>query len=244
MHWDGTSWTQTPSPSPGTSPGLTAVTASSPTSAWAVGFQDPIRVGPNQGSDLLLLHWDGSQWAVFPTPSAARGLTGVATGPAGTVWAVGFATSQNGGTPLVEPLVGVMPAVAGETAGAATAAISAADLRVGGTLSITSCAFSQQGTVLSTNPPVGTLQATGWGVLISVCAIPPQTVPDLTDDTLPQASAALAAVGMNIGTVTSTPDCTDIGHIQFQNPAAGTQAPVGTHVAVTVPQLDRTHPCQ
>jgi hypothetical protein len=50
---------------------------------------------------------------------------------------------------------------------------------------------------------------------------------------------------MNIGLITSTPsaDCIGIGHIQSQDPAAGTQAPVGTYVAVNVLQRDRKHPC-
>ncbi len=38
LHWDGTSWTQTPSPSPGPAGSeLTGVTATSATDAWAVG---------------------------------------------------------------------------------------------------------------------------------------------------------------------------------------------------------------
>jgi hypothetical protein len=248
MHWDGTSWTQTPSPSPDASSVLNAVTASSPASAWAVGNQASILGGPNQSSHLLL-HWNGTQWAVFPTPSnlttGTNQLDGVAAGPAGTVWAVGQSSTPTGGTLFGAPLVGVIPAVAGDTPGAATAAIGAADLRAGGTASITSCSFSQQGTVLSTTPPAGTLQAPAWAVLLNVCAIPPQTVPDLTGDTLAQAAAPLAAVGMNIGLITSTPsaDCIGIGHIQSQDPAAGTQAPVGTYVAVNVLQRDRNHPC-
>jgi hypothetical protein len=66
-HWDGRAWTVVPSPAAGV---LTAVTATSPDSAWAVGS-----VLPGGGGTAVIEHWDGKTWtwpAVFcAAPSGA-----------------------------------------------------------------------------------------------------------------------------------------------------------------------------
>jgi hypothetical protein len=56
LHWNGTSWTVVPSPSPAGVGGssLNAVSAASPSSAWAVG---------STGRHVLILHWNGARWA-------------------------------------------------------------------------------------------------------------------------------------------------------------------------------------
>jgi hypothetical protein len=62
-HWDGTTWSVIPSPSPGhTWNGLTGISADSATDAWAAGTysNDP---DPDKGKTLLL-HWDGATWTV------------------------------------------------------------------------------------------------------------------------------------------------------------------------------------
>jgi hypothetical protein len=51
-HWNGTRWTGVASPNPGGS-FLNAVSALSPSDAWAVGYD-------NTGT--LILHWDGTSW--------------------------------------------------------------------------------------------------------------------------------------------------------------------------------------
>ena len=37
LHWDGTAWTQVPSPNPNSDSYLSGVAATSPANAWAVG---------------------------------------------------------------------------------------------------------------------------------------------------------------------------------------------------------------
>src|SRR5436305_11528244 len=64
--WDGTRWSHVPSPSiAGYSNHLHAVAAISSGDVWAIG-------GSHKGTGLwrtLALHWDGSQWAVVPSPN-------------------------------------------------------------------------------------------------------------------------------------------------------------------------------
>jgi hypothetical protein len=57
--WDGTTWTQAASPTPGGSGGseLAGVSAVSATDAWAVG-------GHASGLDPLVLKWNGSTWTI------------------------------------------------------------------------------------------------------------------------------------------------------------------------------------
>ena len=63
--WDGTNWTVSPSPDPGTyHDGLTAVSCASASFCVAVG---------NEGStgfyDTLIVEWDGTSWFLLPSPS-------------------------------------------------------------------------------------------------------------------------------------------------------------------------------
>ena len=73
VHWNGTSWSQETSPEPGpTTTILSKVTATSGSSAWAVGYYgDGLTWRP------LVLQWDGKSWtqAASPDPggSAADG---------------------------------------------------------------------------------------------------------------------------------------------------------------------------
>ena len=90
-HWNGTAWTQVPSPSPGGTNGsaLSGVAATSPTSAWAVGSYSNM-------DKTLILHWDGTTWTkvVSPNPSPlANELFGVAATSAANIWAVGIRTN-------------------------------------------------------------------------------------------------------------------------------------------------------
>jgi hypothetical protein len=89
VHWNGTAWTQVPSPSPGPEGDiLSGVAATSADSAWAVGYT-------GNGGDLssyktLILHWNGAVWKQVPSPSPAGAyLTGVAATSATNAWAVG-----------------------------------------------------------------------------------------------------------------------------------------------------------
>jgi hypothetical protein len=83
-------------PSPGMDAELTAVTALSPTNAWAVGFF----WSSSHVFQPLTLHWNGSSWARIPTYSTLGALRGVAAVSADNVWAVGWESTNNGDAPL------------------------------------------------------------------------------------------------------------------------------------------------
>ena len=85
VHWDGQSWSQTPSPAVGR---LNSVSASGPNDIWAVGLVNE--------NTTLTLHWDGISWAQVPSPSPRSGsiLTGVAALSSNDAWAVGYSGSE------------------------------------------------------------------------------------------------------------------------------------------------------
>lgn len=90
-HWDGTSWSIVPSPSP-TAPELTGVSGSSPDSVWALGLS-----GSSTSKTLTLL-WDGTSWTTStPALDSTSSLVSLSATPgASTVWAVG--ETDNSGT--------------------------------------------------------------------------------------------------------------------------------------------------
>ncbi|HEY7023073.1 MAG TPA: hypothetical protein VH349_18290 [Ktedonobacterales bacterium] len=87
-----TTWRIIPSPNSTQYPssGLSAVSALSPTSAWAVGSTSYMDGGPIQS---LTEQWDGSTWHVMASPGK-DGLGGVAVVSATDVWAVGSLSSH------------------------------------------------------------------------------------------------------------------------------------------------------
>jgi hypothetical protein len=90
-HWDGTAWTQVPSPRPGAISLLEGVAAVSPTDAWAVGSTARAY---SRGGHIrpLIVHWDGTAWTKVPVPSLPHTgayLAGVAATSATDAWAVG-----------------------------------------------------------------------------------------------------------------------------------------------------------
>jgi hypothetical protein len=96
-HRNGSAWSLTPTPSFGVNAGLNAVSASSATDAWAVGFTLPSGYRVRQP---LYEHWNGSAWSIVPspTPGAYPTLNAVAARSARDVYAVGFnEPSVNGG---------------------------------------------------------------------------------------------------------------------------------------------------
>jgi hypothetical protein len=95
MHWDGTAWSRVTIPSPGKHGSfLEAVTAVSPTDAWAVGYAEGSarQVG-------LVLHWDGTAWSKVTIPSpgpASNYLYDVDADSPADAWAVGTYTNHAG----------------------------------------------------------------------------------------------------------------------------------------------------
>jgi hypothetical protein len=64
-HWDGSSWSQVSSPSPGSvNNGLGGVAGIGSTDVWAVGSY----TGASNSSFTLVEHWDGTAWSVVPSP--------------------------------------------------------------------------------------------------------------------------------------------------------------------------------
>ena len=90
LHWNGTTWSRVPSPSPGLGSALSSVAATSARNAWAVGctaFCFLSSVSPH----TVILHWNGTAWTRMPSPAAARvgALNGVVATSASNAWAVG-----------------------------------------------------------------------------------------------------------------------------------------------------------
>jgi hypothetical protein len=93
-HWNGSTWTIVPSPSPQGHNTLTGISAISASDIWAVGY------GSNDVSTGIpidrpeLLHWNGTAWTSVTAPpnvgTSDNLLLGVAT-TGGTVWAAGWA---------------------------------------------------------------------------------------------------------------------------------------------------------
>jgi hypothetical protein len=105
MHWNGSSWTQVPSPNVTTTrggvypQGLESVVAVGPNDVWAAGSY---RIGDTVHT--LVLRWNGQQWSIVPTPNGPAGngwLHGIAASGPNDVWAVGehqAAAGTSGGT--------------------------------------------------------------------------------------------------------------------------------------------------
>jgi hypothetical protein len=83
--WTGSAWSLTATPSLGVNAGLNAVSASSASDAWAVGFTLPSGYRVRQP---LYEHWNGSAWSVVSGPGL--GLNGVADLSPANAWAVGI----------------------------------------------------------------------------------------------------------------------------------------------------------
>jgi hypothetical protein len=106
IHWNGTTWAAVATPpNLGEGPNeLNAVVALAPDNAWAVGFSTPGLAG--QSATLtLILHWDGTTWAVVPSPnvgpnssSQSNRLLGITANSANDIYAFGsyFAADGSG----------------------------------------------------------------------------------------------------------------------------------------------------
>jgi hypothetical protein len=104
LQWNGTSWTQIPSPNliPFGGNRLFGVAATSDSNIWAVGTDQR----PGDNIDGLILHWDGVEWQAPTVPlsnfSGPELLASVAATNEDNVWAVGWAIpSGDQSSPLI-----------------------------------------------------------------------------------------------------------------------------------------------
>lgn len=93
-----------------------------------------------------------------------------------------------------------------------------------------------QGRVIGTEPPAGTELQVGSPVVVLVSSGPAQVrVPDVSGDSQSGAEAALAAVGLSVGTVTQQVSSTQVaGSVISQSPAQGSSVRTGTKVNLVV----------
>lgn len=94
-------WTGGPPPGPGTRANvLLGVTVLAPCNAWAVGYQS----GTGTVSTLIE-HWNGSTWAVMPSPNPGTGIVDLLRSVRGIsptdIWAVGSFSDGNGDQTLI-----------------------------------------------------------------------------------------------------------------------------------------------
>jgi serine/threonine-protein kinase len=96
--------------------------------------------------------------------------------------------------------------------------------------------LSKPGKVVDQSPLAGVVVSPGSTVTIWVAKAPTTVpVPDLTGMTIQEATAALGAVGLKLGTATPAPSATvPVDHIVSQDPLPNDQVPKGTEVAVVV----------
>ena len=106
-HWNGTAWSQEPSPNPGGSANdnvLGGVAATSSSNAWAVGHYCTFSCAtpPSALDQTLIERWHGTAWSRVPSPNPGGSvndnvLSGVAATSSSNAWAVGW--YERSGTP-------------------------------------------------------------------------------------------------------------------------------------------------
>ena len=99
-HWNGTTWTQVPSPAPAAST-LTGVATTSASNAWVVGYYHNKTAFQDQ---TLIEHWNGTTWTQLPSPNPSpppftNQLNAVAATSASNLWVAGDYTSTAHGHP-------------------------------------------------------------------------------------------------------------------------------------------------
>ena len=106
LFWGGTSWANTPVPNMGN--WAAGVSAGDDGHVWIVGADSS-----EGSSDMRIMHWDGSTWAVVgvPTPSDASrlgppqsNLTGVLALTRNDVWAIGASSGVTGSRSVTKAL--------------------------------------------------------------------------------------------------------------------------------------------
>jgi eukaryotic-like serine/threonine-protein kinase len=127
-----------------------------------------------------------------------------------------------------------VPSVEGFTVAAATRRLHHDGLKINNTLPRASNQFVA-GQVTATNPAAGRSVASGSAVTLFVSTGKPQkAVPPVTGDTQTSAAALLSKAGFNVNPKPEPSSTVAAGNVISQSPAAGTDAPVGSTVTITV----------
>jgi hypothetical protein len=96
MHWDGVEWTIVETPDVGQINSLNAVASASKDDVWAVGEVSGGSRG--QGTQALVMHWDGAGWKVVDTGNTRQNgtLNAVVAVAAEDTWAAGSYSDKSG----------------------------------------------------------------------------------------------------------------------------------------------------
>ena len=128
-----------------------------------------------------------------------------------------------------------VPNVVGATQAAATTTITGAGLTVG-SVAMQASNTVAAGSVISQSPTAGTMVANGSAVNLTVSSGPGTVaVPDVVGHTQADATTAITAAGLIVGTVTQASSASVAkGSVISSAPAAGTQVAPGSSVDLTV----------
>jgi hypothetical protein len=99
LRWNGSTWSQTPSP--GRDAELFGVSAGADGTAWAVGQSCTSGCGTSsQVAPPMILRWNGASWSQVPLTGAPKDalLLSVSAGPGGAAWAAGYSCTSGCGT--------------------------------------------------------------------------------------------------------------------------------------------------
>src|ERR1700733_11303081 len=104
MHWDGANWKNVATPNVGEGTNkLNAVLALAPNDVWAVGFSTPVAPPKHAATLTLIEHFDGTSWAVVPSPNVgpnsanqSNRLLGLTANSANDIWAFGSYFTADG----------------------------------------------------------------------------------------------------------------------------------------------------
>ena len=195
----------------------------------------PNVVGMTQASATSTITGAGLTVGAVTSQSSATVASGlvISESPtAGTIVTLGSAVSL---VVSSGPVMVSVPNVVGLTQPAATSAITGAGL-VLGTVTMASSATVPKGSVIAQSPVGGTSVAITSAVNLSVSTGPaPVAVPNVVGLTLADATTAITAAGLVLGTVKMVrSDTVPSGSVISQSPAAGTSVARGSAVNLTV----------
>ena len=154
--------------------------------------------------------------------------------PAGTSVSAGASVSIGICAATVKTVV--VANVVGQSQAQATSTLRGQGLAVT-TSSTSSCDATDNGNVVTQNPPAGTSVSAGASVSIGICAATVKTVvvANVVGQSQAQATSTLRGQGLAVTTSsTSSCDATDNGNVVTQAPLSGTSVSVGTAVTISI----------